>query len=48
MGFISANTLQMLKDVPMQRLTERRKAGDFVRKREYILCNILEKAVMDC
>ena len=30
MGVISSNTFQMIKGVPVQRLTEGRKASDFV------------------
>ena len=35
----------MIKDVPVQRLTERRKTSE---KGEYQLCNTLEKTIMDC
>ena len=48
MGVISANTFQMIKDVPVQRLTERRKTSDLLKKGEYQLWDTLEKAVMDC
>ena len=33
MGVISASTFQMIKNVPVQRLTEKRKASDFAKKR---------------
>ena len=33
MGVISASTFQMIKDVPVQRLSERKKTSDFVKKR---------------
>ena len=48
MGVISATTFQMIKGVPVQGLTERRQASDFVKKGEYQLCNTLEKTVTDC
>ena len=48
MFLISVSPLQMVKDVLVQCLTERRIASDFVKKGEYQLCNTLEKAIMDC
>ena len=48
MAVISASTSQIIKDVPsVQRLTERRKASDFVKKEKFQLFSTLEKAVID-
>ena len=33
MGVISASTFQMIKDIPVQSLTDKRKASEFVKKR---------------
>ena len=47
MGFISTGTFQIIKDVPVQCLTKRRKASDFIKKKEFQMCNTLDKAEMD-
>ena len=44
MFVILVSPLQMIKDVLVQCLTERRIASDFVKKGESQLCNTLEKA----
>ena len=41
---ILTSTFQMIKDIPVPRLTERRKANDFVKKREFQLYRTQEKA----
>ena len=40
MGVISASTFQMIKDVAVQHLTERRKAGDFIKEKGNFNCNL--------
>ena len=44
MGVISASTFQMIKDVPVQRLSERRKTSDFVKKRGIPIVQYPEKS----
>ena len=48
MVIISANTPQMIKDVPVQHLTEKRKTSGFVKKGEIQLCSTLKEAAMGC
>ena len=48
MVIISANTPQMIKDVPVQHVTEKRKTSGFVKKGEIQLCSTLKKAAMGC
>ena len=48
MVIILANTPQMIKDVPVQHLTEKRKTSGLVKKGQIQLCSTLKKSEMGC